>query len=238
MNQREMDRYYTGDYFAGRGWKSPYPEDGRYLDPHHPIIDRKFHNLWSAVAEQQPIRHGGELRLLDVGCGPAHTESVFRKIDERVKVWNTDGFEAVAKFAAERGSSRVGVSDQRALPFINNFFGVVTMWDVIEHVKEDEAHLAIEEAHRVLDNGGVIAIRTPNKVTWTSKYRQDAGHFWFPTPGGLKQMLTEAGFAPESMKIRTRGFPGTSIFEKVFPAGDWYMPAMGGVIVATAKKYG
>lgn len=240
MNKSEQDNnwgaYYTADYFSGQGVDSPYPADGRYLNPEHPIVLDKFVELHRVVMEQNPVRHGGRLRLLDIGCGPAHTETIWRKLDPSIDAFNSDGFESVAKFASDRGASRVFVAGLTDLPVVSSYFGVVTIWDVIEHVPELAAQRAVNEAYRVLADGGVVAIRTPNKYTWTNKYRKDGGHLWFATPGRLAEMFAEAGFSAQDLWIKTRGFPGTRLWQRVNHGGDIYSSFGGGVIVATAKK--
>lgn len=229
------ESYYGRGYFSGEGSDSPYPRDQRYLNPHHPVIDRKFHNLWDSVNKLHPVRHSGILRVLDVGCGPAHTEAVFKTIDPEVHVWNLERYDP--QFSREKGASRIACADLRSLPYQSGFFGAVTIWDVIEHVSPSEAQRAINEAYRVLDKDGVLAIRTPNKVTWTEKYRLDTSHVWFPTSSIMRDMLANAGFDSESFSIKTRGFPGTTLYELLHPkGGDLYLPWLGGVIIATAKK--
>lgn len=228
------EEYYTPGYFSGQNPDSPYPKDQRYLNPNHPLIHRKFIDLYDFVDALKPARHDGILRLLDVGCGPAHTEVVFKQKGPKIKVWNVDGFYSVAKFAKDRGASRVAQVQQQALSFPNDFFSLVTLWDVIEHVPQKESAQAISEAYRVLDHGGVLAVRTPNRITWTDKYRQDDSHVWFPNPGDINKMFDESGFG-KTRRITTRGFPGTSLLQKIFP-GDFYFPVGGGVILAVAKK--
>ena len=230
--------YYTADYFSGQGKDSPYPTDGRYLDPEHPIVWDKFVELHRVVSSKDPVRHAGRLRLLDIGCGPAHTEAIWRRLDPSIDAFNSDGFEGVAKFAAGRGASRVFVAGLTDLPVVSDYFGAVSIWDVIEHVPEEIAQRAVDEAYRVLADGGVLAIRTPNRYTWTNKYRKDSGHLWFATPGLLAKMFVQAGFPEGEQWIKTRGFPGTRLWQQVNGGGDIYCPFGGGVIVATAKKRG
>ncbi|MFA6012463.1 MAG: class I SAM-dependent methyltransferase [Desulfobacteraceae bacterium] len=233
----DPNNYYNEGYFAGSNPDSPYPKDAHYLNTGHPEIRRKFNNLYQVVTSRNPIRIENKLKLLDVGCGPANTEIVFTEIDKNIEVYNCDGFFPVAAFAKNvRKASRVATADQRKLPFADASFGGVSSWDVIEHVLQSESAIFFKEANRVLVPGGVLAIRTPNKWTWTGKYRKDVSHVWFPTTGIIRQMLKEAGFS--DLKITTRGFPGTRIYEALNPDGDLYLPFGGGVIIASAIKPG
>ena len=57
--------------------------------------------------------------------------------------------------------------DATALPFDNNSFDAVTMFDLLEHVPDDRK--AISEALRVLRPGGFLLISTPNE-NWQFPY--------------------------------------------------------------------
>lgn len=55
--------------------------------------------------------------------------------------------------------SRFVVGDARALPFADDSFAVVTLFDVLEHIEEHEQ--AVAEALRVTRPGGTILVSTP-----------------------------------------------------------------------------
>jgi SAM-dependent methyltransferase len=57
--------------------------------------------------------------------------------------------------------------DATTLPFPNNHFATVTMFDVLEHIKDDQK--AITEALRVLKPGGFLLVSTPNE-NWQFPY--------------------------------------------------------------------
>ncbi len=59
----------------------------------------------------------------------------------------------------EGGRSRFVCGDARALPFADDSFAVVTLFDVLEHIEEHE--LAVAEALRVTRPGGAILVSTP-----------------------------------------------------------------------------
>ena len=225
----EKSEYFNEGYFSGENPDSPYPKDGRYVNPDHPVVNRKFRDLLAVVRDQLPAVTSEALFVLDVGCGPAHTERIWKTINPRLKVANCD-MHPVAGF----GASNLVRADQVALPYTSNTFNVATSWDVIEHTQEESAPDFFKEAYRVLDYGGVLAVRTPNKRTWTDKYRRDISHLWFPTPEGIRRLMADAGF--ENIKIGTRGFPGTALYQKIRPEGDLYLPFGGGIIIATGKK--
>jgi SAM-dependent methyltransferase len=57
------------------------------------------------------------------------------------------------------GRSRFVCGDARALPFPDASFGIVTLFDVLEHIEEHE--LAVAEALRVTRAGGYVLVSTP-----------------------------------------------------------------------------
>lgn len=57
--------------------------------------------------------------------------------------------------------------DATALPFADNYFSAVTMFDVLEHIPDDKK--AILEALRVLQPGGFLLLSTPNE-NWRFPY--------------------------------------------------------------------
>jgi SAM-dependent methyltransferase len=54
------------------------------------------------------------------------------------------------------------VGDIRQLPFGDEAFDRVQLWDVLEHLGEREAHAALWEIHRVLRPGGELDVQVPN----------------------------------------------------------------------------
>ncbi len=97
-------------------------------------------------------------RLVDVGCGAG-----FFLAAAQAAGWQVDGVELnndLAKLAEERTRCRVhrGTLEQVELPA--GAFDVITLWDVIEHVREPLG--VLREARRLLRPGGMLTLSTPN----------------------------------------------------------------------------
>jgi SAM-dependent methyltransferase len=95
-------------------------------------------------------------KVLDLGCGVGHSfellvprESVGLDIDRR---------------CLEGQDRETEVGDMRALPFPDGSFASVLAVQSIEHVPDPE--LALAEARRVLEPGGVAVFVTPNRLTF------------------------------------------------------------------------
>jgi SAM-dependent methyltransferase len=96
-------------------------------------------------------------RLLDVGCGAGFFLEVARR-----RGWSTEGVElnpGTAELAAAH-ADRVFRGRLEEAGFDDARFDAVTLWDVIEHVRDPV--VTLEEAARVLRPGGVLALSTPN----------------------------------------------------------------------------
>ena len=91
-------------------------------------------------------------RILDIGC---HNPEWLRSI----KANNKAGVDLELEFSFP--NLLLTKADGFSLPFSNEYFDVIFMLDVIEHVENDSAF--IQEARRVLKPGGKFILTTPNK---------------------------------------------------------------------------
>jgi ubiquinone/menaquinone biosynthesis C-methylase UbiE len=101
-------------------------------------------------------------RILDIGCGSCPyflKTTVFNEkygIDPSVK--NLSEGKIILK--------KIKVDNQK-LPFQDNFFDVVTMLAVIEHIEFSRLPLVLGEIKRVLKKGGSFIVTTPSP--WADK---------------------------------------------------------------------
>ena len=105
-------------------------------------------------------------KLLDIGCNTGST--IFNL--------HQNGFTNVYGVDVEKNSINHGrkiytpISDRLVdydgvkLPFEDNSFDVVTMFDVIEHITNIDQFIR-EEVRRVLRECGILLFQTPNKYT-------------------------------------------------------------------------
>lgn len=100
-------------------------------------------------------------RYLDVGCGNGFiTELVATDFDEvvgiDVEVGRLEDFRA---HAADRSNWKILSMSAANLAFPNEFFSLVTSFEVLEHVEDLDA--TVREIVRVCRHGGVIVISVP-----------------------------------------------------------------------------
>jgi len=98
-------------------------------------------------------------RILDVGCGVGTYTRKFMLFSSEVY-----GVDVDAERAREAGQyiPNITAAPAEALPYPDDYFDVVFLHEVIEHVKDDRQ--AIEEAVRVVGPGGAIVIYAPNRL--------------------------------------------------------------------------
>jgi SAM-dependent methyltransferase len=112
------------------------------------------------IAPDEPLQ-----RILEVGGGRGGVTTL---LYPRASVINLDLEREVSGAACNRSKQvRFVCGNAACLPFPNESFDAVTLFDVLEHVSEDGK--AASEALRVLKEGGVLLISSPNR-TWKYPY--------------------------------------------------------------------
>jgi SAM-dependent methyltransferase len=178
----------------------------------------------------------GRYRLLDVGCGVGP-----------LRTWlGEDGFditglelsESAAAIAADRyDRCFVGDVEQRWSVDDAAMDGVHA-GAVLEHVVD--WHGPLNEANRVLVDGGLLVVAVPNLGYWKERKRlllgryphwtKDMGHLHVYTAGFLRELLTVHGFEVRSLQADRLNLP-------LLPEGDWFcgkLAGWGSVLIAEA----
>lgn len=138
--------------------RNPFPE---------PLMDGLFYRdkmrALHRIAPDVPVSD-----ILEIGGGRSGLSAMLYPTS---KVVNLDMDAALADAPCNRDPRITFVQgDATALPFSNNCFDLVTMFDLLEHVPDDGA--AAREALRVLRPGGWLLVSTPNRERWRYPYYQ------------------------------------------------------------------
>jgi 2-polyprenyl-3-methyl-5-hydroxy-6-metoxy-1,4-benzoquinol methylase len=144
-------------------------------------------------------------RLLDVGC---HIGVMVELAQARGwEAWGVEPSTWAAAQARARGLRVItGILADANVP--RDYFDVVTMWDVIEHLTDPAAE--IRNVHRVLKPGGIFAIHT---IDIESAFARAMGrrwpwlmemHLYYFSPRTLGKMLEQNGFAVISSSAQGR----------------------------------
>lgn len=182
--------YYTGDYFSGQH------ADG-YVDYRgaEPVLRREFARM---VAFIRGLRPGG--KLLELGCAYGFF------LQEAKPYYDVAGVELAEEAAAHCRKSgldvMVGVADAPTF-FHFGVVDVIVLLDVIEHLPDPRATLALCEQH--LNPGGIVVITTGDFASAPARLAgarwrlmTPPQHLWFFTREGLRRMADSVGLRLES----------------------------------------
>lgn len=143
------------------------------------------------------------LRLLDIGCKYG---SFIRNI-YKSGYYNVYGID-INKEVVEKGrympphmGDKIILYEGKVLPFKDNSFDVITMWDTIEHIADIEVFIK-GQVHRCLRPGGYFIFQTPNKyinIVWEIVQTRDIYswrhyHCSLQTKRSLESLLKRVGF--------------------------------------------
>lgn len=152
-----------------------------------------------------------EIRLLDIGCSTGAFIAVAHRMG-----FSAEGVEPAPKAAraAQKAGLRVheGLLEERAFP--DQAFDAVTLFEVIEHVRD--AVSLVRECHRILRPGGVLVIGTGNTASWAVSFMRSrweyfhierhGGHISFFNPCSILLLAERCGFRADSLKTRSMRF--------------------------------
>jgi SAM-dependent methyltransferase len=148
---------YDEAYYVGGG-KSNYV-DYAGLEP---TIEEGFMPVvlryadWCAAGRDRPA-------YLDVGCAMGFY--VRRLSGLGWDAYGVDLSEYAVAEGRKRGIANLSVAPGQALPFPDASFDYVTAIDVIEHIDAEGARGMVDELQRVLKDGGLAFVATPNFLT-------------------------------------------------------------------------
>lgn len=192
--------------YAEEYWKSASPKDmgyASYFAERELYVETFRRRLRGFVSRFKP-RPG---RVLDVGCAAGFSLEAFREAGW--EVWGVEVSTAASGFARdEMGLPNIFTGDLREAGLEKGFFDLVTMWEVVEHVEDPVATLAL--ARELLKPDGALLLSTQNVNAsfpdimgekWHHyKYEEHIYHFSPPT---IRRALEMAGF--ETLALQAKG---------------------------------
>ncbi|MBN2370247.1 MAG: class I SAM-dependent methyltransferase [Vicinamibacteria bacterium] len=134
-------------------------------------------------------------RLLDVGCATGYFLNAARLSFEPCGV---EPSRWAGRFAREVLSIDVQQGSLEEADLQDDWFDVVTMNDVIEHLTDPRS--CLEKARRLLHAQGLLYIVTPNIASLSARLLRGRwwglrpAHLYYFSPKTLKAMLAETGF--------------------------------------------
>ncbi|MDQ6746117.1 MAG: class I SAM-dependent methyltransferase [Actinomycetota bacterium] len=149
-----------------------------------------------------------DAKILDVGCGAGGMLAPLGRYGE---VTGVDMQPELVEFCRQRGFARVCVGSAYELPAAAASIDLLTLFDTIEHVPDDER--VLREVRRVLVPGGRVFISVPAYGFLYANNDRVAHHERRYTAGPLRRKLIAAGLEP----IQVTYF-NTFLFPAILPA--------------------
>jgi len=189
---------------CGLVYVNPRPEEALILRGYQEMVDETYlaereGRVLTFKRNLRPLErltsHVDGQRLLDVGCHIGVFLEIARK--RGWEAWGVEPSRWAAAQAREKGLRVItGTLREAALP--DEFFDVVTMWDVIEHLTDPLDEL--QEVHRVLKEGGMLCVHTMDIESPLARIMGERWpwfmemHLYYFSRSTLARMLEKAGF--------------------------------------------
>jgi len=185
LSKSDLQACYDKEYFTGRVYKNYFEERNFRLR----LFERKF----DLVKRYFP-RSG---RLLDIGAAAGFFLEVARR--NSFETYGVEISKPAATYATKTLKLKVFAGELEDARFSNEYFDVITMWDVLEHLPRPVGTLRI--VNRLLRRGGVLVIETLNTACVNAKvmgrrwplYLPPVHLFYFSL-GTLRMLLSKTGF--------------------------------------------
>jgi SAM-dependent methyltransferase len=150
-------------------------------------------------------------KVLDVGCGRG--QFISAACQRGWDAWGLEVTTGAVKNLPTPLRARVAVGQLQTSPFTEESFDALTLFDVIEHVRQPVEFL--RHCHRLLRPNGTLVITTPNAATLKARIK---GRYWkyfkfdrylhlyHFTPHTIELALQRADFEVASW-LRRKGMP-------------------------------
>lgn len=211
LSSQELRKYYPRNYYAHESPSSPvfFTKARRYLINRHYSQDlfSKFLSLLIKVPGIPSLEKKG--KIMDMGCGNGETLDIFQKLGW--EVYGVEFDDQAVKLARKRGLRDVVLgSFERLKDYPDNFFDVIRLYHVIEHLGDPS--LCLKLCQRKLKTEGELIIGTPN---FEGVLRVIFGKYWYNldsprhlyifSPKTLKKMIINSRLKLRKMKFASSG---------------------------------
>jgi ubiquinone/menaquinone biosynthesis C-methylase UbiE len=182
-----------GIYYESEDYISHTDSKKNFIEKlYHAVRTYSLQQKFKLIAAQTTKRADSAGTILDIGCGTGD----FLKTME-TNGWDITGFEPNSK-AAQIAKSK-GLNLMNDLSYVpDNYFDVITMWHVLEHVADLENQ--IKELHRLIKPNGLIIIAVPNFKSFDATYYKSnwaafdvPRHLWHFSADSIKHLFGRVG---------------------------------------------
>jgi SAM-dependent methyltransferase len=151
---------------------------------------------FTAPLVAQAVRGVAHPSILDCGCGTGHNLTWLRRHGDAIGIDLT--WTGLA-FARDRGERRVARASATSLPFADQAFDLVTSFDVIITLEDEDEATALGEMHRVLRPGGHVLLNLAALEMLKGNHSILAQEVRRYSRGMLRPRLERAGFSVRRM---------------------------------------
>ncbi len=171
---------------------------------------------------QRSYKAGGNLRILDAGCGTGAAMTTY--LAEFGTVTGLDISRLALAYCRRRQAERLACASGTSLPFPTHTFDLVTSLDVLYERGVHSDFDAVAEVHRVLRPGGRLLLRLP-AYDWLRGQHDEAVHTARRySAGKVASLLWGTGFHVEHLSHANAFlFPlalGKRLVERTLPGGQ------------------
>jgi SAM-dependent methyltransferase len=135
-------------------------------------------------------------RILDCGCGTGSNLMLLRGYGD---AYGFDLTPLGLQFARESGGHRVARASITQIPFASSAFDLLTSFDVLQCLTEDQETHALSELARLLKPGGALVLNVAALELLRGSHSILAEEVRRYTPRLLRAALTRAGFTVERL---------------------------------------
>ncbi len=218
---------YDKNYFQNQNPKGGYANYFEGMNINKRTFYERIRNINNKVRRKE--------NMLDVGSALGDSLIEAKALGWK-NVYGVELSEYAANESRKRGLNiKTGTLKKAAFPL--NYFDVVTLQDVIEHVKDPRVELA--EVYRILKPKGIIFIVTPDISGFWAKllgkwwYHYKPGeHIMYFSQKTLRKLLENIGFK----NIETRRTYHVMSFEYILNRLRFYSPWFFGALLGLIKK--
>jgi len=157
---------------------------------------------------QRSLNGRRDLQILEIGCGAGGMLAPLQRFGH---VHGVDIAHDYMRYCRHRGHERVVTGSGYELPFADNSFDLVALFDVIEHIEDD--HRVLLETKRILKPNGQVFISVPAYQFLWSQNDRVAHHLRRYTSSQLSKVLAGAGLQPRKLT-----YFNTFLFPLILPA--------------------
>ena len=173
-----------------------YSPEGERFSKSAERVSRFFRTQRASYVERVLGRKGS---ILDVGCGRGIMINELHKRGWQVA--GTQVSDTAGSFIRKTFGIDCFIGELPHAPFSRHSFDIVTMWHVLEHLRDPLLYLRC--CRDLLRPGGYLLIEVPNAAGWSAKMTKTAWMGWDPlhhlhhyTPSTMRIALQKAGFSP------------------------------------------